>query len=247
MQRTLKMTSQTFSLTSRKSLPNTDSLSIPHIHLGVYLTSGRETRNAVKYALEAGYRAFDSAQMYDNEREVGSTISAYLKEHPELKREDIHYTSKLANNERSYQAVRKSITQSVKECGLGYIDLFLLHSPYGGKEARLNSWKALEDAVLEGEVRIPGVSNYGEKHVSYLSPILLSIKARGRRKQSRSPTTSPRSKILTIRQSRSPNSSPPPHASSPPLTKSKSTPSTPAANSPPSATSATSSSNPTHP
>ena len=95
------MASQTFSLTSRKSLPNTSSLSIPHIHLGVYLTGGRETRQAVQYALEAGYRAFDSAQMYDNEREVGSTILAYLKEHPELKREDIHYTSKLAENERS--------------------------------------------------------------------------------------------------------------------------------------------------
>lgn len=160
------MYSQSFSLTSRIPLPNTASLSIPHIHLGVYLTSGRETRNAVQYALEAGYRAFDSAQMYDNEREVGSTILSYLKEHPEFKREDIHYTSKLAQNEKSYKAVRESIKESVRECGLGYIDLFLLHSPYGGKEARLNSWKALEDAVLEGEVRIPGVSNYGEKHVS---------------------------------------------------------------------------------
>ncbi|KAM0711930.1 hypothetical protein Q7P35_001300 [Cladosporium inversicolor] len=177
MQRTLrKMSSQPFSLTSRKLLPNTASLSIPHIHLGVYLTSGRETRNAVHYALEAGYRAFDSAQMYDNEREVGSTILSYLKEHPELKREDIHYTSKLAQNERSYEAVRESIKESVRECGLGYIDLFLLHSPYGRKEARLNSWKALEDAVLEGEVRIPGVSNYGEKHITELlssSPRLL--------------------------------------------------------------------------
>jgi diketogulonate reductase-like aldo/keto reductase len=161
----LKMASQAFSLTTRKTLPNTQNLSIPHIHLGVYLTSGKETSTAVRYALEAGYRAFDSAQMYHNEREVGSTISSYLQNHSELKREDIHYTSKLASN-ASYEAVRKSITKSVKECGLGYIDLFLLHSPYGGKEARLSSWKALEDAVMDGEVRIPGVSNYGEKHVS---------------------------------------------------------------------------------
>lgn len=54
----------------------------------------------------------------------------------------------------------------MKECGLGYIDLFLLHSPYGGKRARLESWRAVEDAVLEGEVKIGGVSNYGVKHVS---------------------------------------------------------------------------------
>lgn len=161
-----KMATQTYSLTTRLALPNTPSLTLPHIHLGVYLTSGAETRRAVRYALEAGYRAFDSAQMYHNEREVGSTILEYLQEHEgELRREDIHYTSKLASN-ASYEAVRKSITKSVKECGLGYIDLFLLHSPYGGKKARLESWRALEDAVDEGEVRIPGVSNYGEKHVS---------------------------------------------------------------------------------
>ena len=177
------MASTTFSLTSRKSLPNTASLSIPHIHLGVYLTSGRETRQAVQHALEAGYRAFDSAQMYANEREVGSTILAYLKDHPELKREDIHYTSKLAENERSSEAVRESIRESVRECGLGYIDLFLLHSPYGGKEARLNSWRALEDAVLEGEVRIPGVSNYGEKHVSLESHVNITIHTNSIRKE----------------------------------------------------------------
>ena len=55
----------------------------------------------------------------------------------------------------------------MKECGLGYIDLFLLHSPYGGKQARLDSWRAVEDAIESGEVRMGGVSNYGVKHVSF--------------------------------------------------------------------------------
>lgn len=226
-----KMAAQTFSLTTRASLPNTQALTIPHIHLGVYLTSGRETSTAVRYALEAGYRAFDSAQMYHNEREVGSTISAYLEKHPEIKREDIHYTSKLASN-AGYETVRKSISKSVKECGLGYIDLFLLHSPYGGKEARLSSWKALEDAVLEGEVRIPGVSNYGEKHVSGAQP-----SRRGHRKEANEQTS------LTLdRPSRSPNSSPLPPACSQPSTKSKCTLSTPAPNSRSTAKTTTSSS-----
>lgn len=115
---------------------------MPRIHLGVYLMSGGEASSAVTHALEAGYRAFDSAQMYNNERQVGRAISEYLTSHPEVKREDIHYTSKLATNS-SYERVRKSITQSVKECGLGYIDLFLLHSPYGGKRDRLASWSAV--------------------------------------------------------------------------------------------------------
>lgn len=83
-----------------------------------------------------------------------------------MKREDIHFTSKLASN-TSYEAARKSIKQSVKLSGLGYIDLFLLHSPYGGKTKRLQCWKAVEDAIDDGEIKTGGVSNFGVKHVSF--------------------------------------------------------------------------------
>ena len=106
--------------------------------------------------------------MYQNERETGDAIKAFVKS-PEntsgLTREDIHFTSKLATN-TTYDKARKSISQSVKQCGLGYIDLFLLHSPYGGKTVRLESWRAVEDAIDAGEVKTGGVSNYGVKHVS---------------------------------------------------------------------------------
>lgn len=157
-----KMADSTFSLASRINLNN--GMTMPRIHLGVYLMSGKEASSAVRYALDAGYRAFDSAQMYHNEKEVGSRILEYLKEHPEIKREDIHYTTKLASN-GDYDTARKSISKSVRECGLGYIDLFLLHSPYGGKQKRLESWRAVENAIEAGEVKIGGVSNFGEKHV----------------------------------------------------------------------------------
>jgi len=156
------MAAQSYSLASRTKLNN--SLSMPSIHLGVYLMNGSEASTAVKHALEAGYRAVDSAQMYHNEKQVGRSILDYLKANPEVKREDIHYTTKLASNS-DYARARRSISQSVKECGLGHIDLFLLHSPYGGKQARLDSWRAVEDAIKDGEVKIGGVSNYGEKHV----------------------------------------------------------------------------------
>ncbi|KAK0800303.1 hypothetical protein LTR75_008923 [Friedmanniomyces endolithicus] len=155
------MADQSHTLASRTKLNN--GLSMPSIHLGVYLMNGSEASTAVKYALEAGYRAVDSAQMYRNEKQVGKSILDYLKAYPEIKREDIHYTTKLASNS-DYARARRSISQSVKECGLGYIDLFLLHSPYGGKQARLDSWRAVEDAIKDGEVKIGGVSNYGEKH-----------------------------------------------------------------------------------
>lgn len=155
---------QSYSLTHRTKLNN--GLSMPTIHLGVYLMSGNEASSAVTYALEAGYRAIDSAQMYHNEKQVGKSILNFLDKHPDIKREDIHYTTKLASNS-TYDRARKSISQSVKECGLGYVDLFLLHSPYGGKQARLDSWRALEDAIQDGEVKIGGVSNYGEKHACH--------------------------------------------------------------------------------
>jgi diketogulonate reductase-like aldo/keto reductase len=106
--------------------------------------------------------------MYHNEKESGKAVLDFLSSDANkqsLTREDIHFTSKLASN-ASYDTARKAIKRSVKECGLGYIDLFLLHSPYGGKQARLESWRAVEDAIHDGEVRIGGVSNYGIKHAS---------------------------------------------------------------------------------
>ena len=114
--------------------------------------------------------------MYRNEHESGNAIKDFLSgpaSSKGMKREDVHFTSKLASNS-TYDRARRSISQSVKECGLGYIDLFLLHSPYGGREARLESWKAVEDAIDAGEVKIGGVSNYGVKHVSNLLHILIS-------------------------------------------------------------------------
>jgi len=162
MSKVAKMADQTYSLATRVKLNNGSVM--PQIHLGVYLMSGREASSAVAHALDAGYRAVDSAQMYHNEKQVGHAVLEYMKKHPDLKREEIHYTTKLASNS-NYKRARKSISQSVKECGLGYIDLFLLHSPYGGKQARLDSWRAVEDAIQDGEVRIGGVSNFGEKHV----------------------------------------------------------------------------------
>ena len=109
----------------------------------------------------------DSAQMYHNEKEVGNAIRAFLASEVNtsgLEREDIHFTTKLASNS-SYDATRQSIKGSLKRSGFDYIDLFLLHSPYGGKRARLESWRAVEDAIAEGEIKTGGVSNFGIKHV----------------------------------------------------------------------------------
>ncbi|KAF6808315.1 aldo-keto reductase [Colletotrichum sojae] len=163
------MATNKYTLASRVTLAN--GKPIPQIQLGLYMMSGREATKTIPWALKAGYRGFDCAQMYDNEREAGKAIRNFLgsSENTQgLKREDIFYTSKLASNGTSYDNVRRSIKESVDECGLGYIDLFLLHSPYGGKQARLTSWKALEDAISDGEVKMGGVSNYGSGHIEEL-------------------------------------------------------------------------------
>ena len=112
--------------------------------------------------------SFDSAQVYHNEHEVGSAIISFLSSGlntSALTREDVFYTTKL-NENTTYQAANKSIQESLQKSKMGYIDLFLLHSPYGGKEKRLESWKAVEDAVEDGIVKSGGVSNFGVKHVS---------------------------------------------------------------------------------
>jgi diketogulonate reductase-like aldo/keto reductase len=142
---------------------------MPRLQLGLYMMSGREAKESVRYALAHDYRGFDSAQMYRNEREAGEAIREFLAStdnSKSLTREDIFYTSKLSSNSTSYEAVRRSIKKSVENCGLGYIDLFLLHSPYGGAKAREVSWRAVEDAIDAGELRSGGVSNYGPRHVS---------------------------------------------------------------------------------
>jgi diketogulonate reductase-like aldo/keto reductase len=159
---------------SKHSLSSTITLNngiqMPRIHLGVYMTSGRETSTAVNHALDAGYRGFDSAEWYANEKEVGSTITKYISSHSseqtKLDRSDIWFTTKLKTNS-GYDATRKAIKESIRKCGLGYLDFYLLHSPYGGKSRRLECWRAVEDAIEEGEVRAGGVSNFGVKHVRF--------------------------------------------------------------------------------
>lgn len=109
--------------------------------------------------------------MYHNEREVGRAILSFLEKEKNkpngLTREDIFFTTKLASN-NGYDATRQSIKKSLSVSGLDYIDLFLIHSPYGGKTQRLEAWRAIEDAILDNEIRTGGVSNFGVRHLKEL-------------------------------------------------------------------------------
>lgn len=143
---------------------------IPSIGFGTYEISPSKTADVVYNALKCGYRHFDTAVLYGNEFEVGQGICRWLKEDPaNNKREDVFYTTKLWDSQKGCNKAKKAIDHCLQEVeDLGYIDLLLMHSPLGGTQARLETYKAMQEAVDEGKVRSIGVSNFGPLHVDEL-------------------------------------------------------------------------------
>jgi diketogulonate reductase-like aldo/keto reductase len=105
----------------------------------------------------------DSAIAYKNEAPCGSAI---LKSG--IPRKDIFFTSKIPTRTLSYDTTKAHIANTLKETGLDYIDLMLIHAPYGGAEGRKGTWKALVEAHEEGKIRSLGISNYGVHHLDEL-------------------------------------------------------------------------------
>ena len=153
-------------LTSQSFRTLSNGIRIPCIGFGVYEIDGRECVDAVYTALKNGYRLIDSAEWYENEKETGDAIRQFMVD-TKTPREEIYYTTKLKVNS-TYDHARKAIRKSLKQSGLDYIDLYLIHGPYPNREARLASWKAMTEAVEEGILKSIGVSNYAERHLDEL-------------------------------------------------------------------------------
>ena len=133
---------------------------IPQLGFGVYQSPPDVCKASCLAALKAGYRHIDTAQYYANESQVGSAIAA-----SGIPRSDIYVTSKILSAGKDVEESYGKVVESVEKVGGGYVDLFLIHSPNAGREARENMWGALERARREGKVRSIGVSNYGEEHI----------------------------------------------------------------------------------
>ena len=131
-------------------------------------------------------RSKDSAAWYYNEKEVGAAIRAFLSK-TGLPRSAIFFTTKLRNNSTSYDSVKAAIDKSLKDCGLGHIDLYLLHSALGGPEARRESWRAVCDAKKEGKLKSIGVSNFGVRHLKEMIRSGVELPAVNQVKSFRSP------------------------------------------------------------
>ena len=144
------------------SLPLSNGKTIPIVGLGVYQsTPGAPTRDAVRMALELGYRHVDTARVYGNEADVGAAVKAAA-----ISRDQVFVTTKLWNDDHGYDNALRALDKSLQRLGLDYVDLYLVHWPVGGK--RHDSWRALEAAFEDGRARAIGVSNYLVPHLTEL-------------------------------------------------------------------------------
>ncbi|KAI5819899.1 NADP-dependent oxidoreductase domain-containing protein [Pyronema omphalodes] len=132
----------------------------PHIGFGVYLSPADVCKASCLTALKHGYRAIDTAQYYENEAQVGEAVRE-----SGIPREEIFITTKIMTPEGSVEKSYQKCLKSVEEIGLGYVDLFLIHTPSSGPEGRKEMWQALERLLKEGKTKAIGVSNYGVAHM----------------------------------------------------------------------------------
>ena len=126
-----------------------NGVSIPAIGLGVYkMQAGSEMNAAVKAAYRAGYRLFDTAQMYGNEAALGEALRD-----AGIPREDVFLISKINNDSQWYAPALASIRETLRKMQTPYLDSFLIHWPGQNPERTLDTWRALETAYREGLVR----------------------------------------------------------------------------------------------
>jgi len=158
-------------LTIESRIKLNDGMTMPLFGLGVWrLESGKETRDAVSYALELGYIHIDTASMYNNEEDVGVAI-----QESSLPREKLFITTKVNSSELGYDSTLEACERSLKKLKLTYLDLFLIHKPVEGY--RQNTWKALEKLKHESICRSIGVSNFSPKHLNEIFKICEFIPA----------------------------------------------------------------------
>jgi diketogulonate reductase-like aldo/keto reductase len=133
---------------------------MPLLGLGTWQASGRRAVDAVRRALELGYRLVDTATMYGNEREVGRAIAE-----SGLPREQVFVTTKLPQGNAGRE--RQTLRESLDALRLDHIDLWLIHWPPGGR-ARPDVWERLLELQADGLARTVGVSNYSLRQIGEL-------------------------------------------------------------------------------
>jgi diketogulonate reductase-like aldo/keto reductase len=149
-------------ISSKVKLNN--GVEMPWFGLGVFLSKdGEEVENAVKVALQNGYRHIDTAAIYKNERGVGNAVKA-----SGIPREEIFLTSKVWNTDQGYKTTMEAFEKSLEKLQTSYLDLYLVHWPKGQRS--VETWKALEEIYKKGRVRAIGISNFLLHHLDAFLP-----------------------------------------------------------------------------
>lgn len=157
-----------------ETLTLSDGVKIPRLGLGLWRIEDNIAENVIKEALKVGYRHFDTAQAYQNERAVGAAVRSAAKEG--IKREELFITSKIRAEYKDAKSAAASIDTSLKTMNLDYIDLMLIHSPQpwsdfrGGNYFKENVavWQELIKAQKAGKIKSIGVSNFEQKDLQNL-------------------------------------------------------------------------------
>jgi 2,5-diketo-D-gluconate reductase A len=143
-----------------------DGYTIPQLGFGVFQIEPADTAEAVREAIEIGYRHIDTAEMYGNEKEVGEGIRG-----SGIDRGDVYVTSKLNNGLHEPDDARRAFDTTLSDLGFDYVDLFLIHWPlptlYDGDF--VSTWKTLEEFQGDGRARSVGVSNFQVEHLERLA------------------------------------------------------------------------------
>jgi diketogulonate reductase-like aldo/keto reductase len=139
-----------------------NGVAMPWLGLGTFKSrDGDEVRQAVRWALEAGYRHIDTASIYGNEAGVGQAVRE-----SGLPRQDIFITTKVWNSDQGFDQTLRAHDASLRRLGLDYADLYLVHWPVAGRFR--DTWNALEKLYADGRVRAIGVSNFLVHHLEEL-------------------------------------------------------------------------------
>lgn len=139
-----------------------NGIKMPMVGFGVFqIHDAKTTQTVVEEAIKTGYRLIDTAQVYGNEEAVGKAIKA-----SGVPREELFITTKLWISDFSYEAAKDAFNESLRKLDLNYVDLYLLHQPFGDI---FGAWRALEELYKEGKIKAIGVSNFKPDQLANLS------------------------------------------------------------------------------